>query len=85
MAFHNVKACPFCGGRPYIESHSRGYLKGESQKVVYVRCTECGARSDKMAIHADGLSNGEVIKAAVRKWNARYDAVGYVMIGDHRR
>lgn len=79
---HNLKACPFCGGRPYIESGSRAYVKGESTRVAYVRCTDCNARTDKIPI---SVGQSKAVHAAVNKWNCRYDAYGYMPVGDHRR
>ena len=79
---HNLKACPFCGGRPFIESHSRAFLKGEPTHVAYVRCSECEARTTKIPISI-GLS--EAVHRAVNRWNSRFNAVGYMPVGDHRR
>ena len=61
---HNLKACPFCGGRPYIESHSRGFVKGVSCRVAYVRCTECNTRTERFPI---SMGPAEAVKAAVNR------------------
>ena len=79
---HNVKACPFCGGRPYIESHSRAFIGGETTRVAYVRCSECNARSERVPI---SIGQSEAVKRVVAQWNCRYNAVGFIPVGDHRR
>ena len=80
---HNLKACPFCGGRPFIESHSRAFLKGEPTHVAYVRCSECEARTSKIPI--DPIGQAEAVKRAVNRWNSRFECVSYIPVGDHRR
>ena len=82
MALHNLKACPFCGGKPYIESHSRGFVDGKSTRVAYVRCSECNCRTERLPI---SIGQAEAVRAVVNKWNCRFDAVGYMPVGDHRR
>lgn len=77
---HNLKACPFCGGRPYIESHSRCYINGESTRAAYVRCTDCESRTERFPV---SLGQRKAVDAAVNRWNARYEAVGYIPVGDH--
>ena len=79
--YHNLKACPFCGGRPYIESRIRGFVNGESARVAYVRCTDCNARTDRIPI---SIGQAKAVDAVVNKWNARYNAIGYIQVGDHR-
>ena len=79
---HNLKACPFCGGRPYIESQSRCFINGESVRCAYVRCTECECRTQRVPIKP---SQAEAVQKVVNSWNARYNAVSYIPVGDHRR
>lgn len=78
---HYLKACPFCGGRPYIESGSRGFVKGVSCRVAYVRCVDCNTRTERIPI---SIGQSKAVQAVVRKWNCRFDAQEYMPIGDHR-
>ena len=68
-----VKACPFCGGKPYIERSSRGFIGGESAKVCYVRCLCCNARSPRIDL-SKAERNSRAVKEVVRKWNDRSDS-----------
>lgn len=78
--FHNLKACPFCGGRPFIESRSRGFLKGQETRVAYVRCSDCEARTSKIPV---SIGQKEAVKRAVNLWNCRFNAIGTMPVGDH--
>ena len=78
---YNLKACPFCGGRPYIESGSRGFYRGESTRVAFVRCTECNARSNRIPI---SIGQAKAVQAVVNQWNCRFDAISYEPCSDHR-
>lgn len=71
-----VKACPFCGGKPYIEESQRGYINGKSTKVCYVRCRECNARSNKVDVADYNCSSrsSEAIRDVVKAWNMRADS-----------
>ena len=77
----NLKACPFCGGRPYIESNSRGFVKGVSCRVAYVRCTECNTRTARFPV---SIGQREAVDAAVNRWNCRFNSISYTPISDHR-
>ena len=70
-----LKPCPFCGGKPYLEKSSRAFLGGESQRVSYVRCTKCEARSPKIPISRYGHScySIDAQNAAAEAWNRRAD------------
>ena len=56
----NMRSCPFCGGKPYLERSSRAYIGGRSMKVAYVRCTECSARGPKIPIMKYGKTSHSV-------------------------
>ena len=68
-----VKACPFCGGKPYIEESSRGFINGESTRVCFVRCKICNARSERVNLKDYGCSSysSQAIADVVASWNKR--------------
>lgn len=80
MAYYNLKACPFCGGRPYIEAHTRCFVNGESTKAAYVRCTECECRTEKFPV---SLGPRKAVEAAVNRWNSRFECISYIPVNDH--
>ena len=42
---NELKPCPFCGGKAYLEMRHRAFIKGKTTLVAYVRCRECEART----------------------------------------
>lgn len=72
-----VKACPFCGGRPYIEAGQRGFVGGVSAKVCYVRCLECGARSPRVDLADYGCTSrsSKAVDDVLEMWNRRAENV----------
>ena len=80
MSFHELKSCPFCGARPYIESRSRAFINGETVRVAYVRCTECNARAERFP---NSIGQRASVKLAVEAWNKRFDDVIFERVGDH--
>ncbi len=70
---YQIKLCPFCGGRPYLEGHTRAFINGETTKVAFVRCTQCSARSGRFNLADFGKSSWSIdaCKAAVEAWNSR--------------
>lgn len=68
-----VKACPFCGGKPYIEESQRGFVNGESTKVCFVRCKWCNARSNRVDLKDYGCSSysHDAIMDVIEAWNKR--------------
>ena len=68
-----LKPCPFCGGKAYLEKASRGFDKGESCRITYVRCLECNARSPRFALKNFGSTshNSEACRYATQAWNKR--------------
>lgn len=80
MSWHILKSCPFCGGKPYIESRSRAFIDGETTHVAYVRCSECNARTERFP---NSIGARESVRLAVDAWNKRFDNVIYERVGDH--
>lgn len=82
-----VKTCPFCGGKPYLESSQRGYVDGESTKVCYVRCRKCNARSPRLNIKDFGHTSRsvEAIEKVVEMWNSRVENYYEVEINTNKR
>ena len=82
-----VKSCPFCGGKPQLETHQRGFVNGKPTKVCYVRCTFCNARSLRVDLEAYKKKNrsAEAIRDVVEAWNERTDEVKeYRLKGDDK-
>ena len=82
-----VKACPFCGGKPYIEESQRGFIDGQSTKVCFVRCKWCNARSKRVNLADYGCSSysREAIDEVVAAWNTRAENVKtYRLTGHHK-
>lgn len=77
---YDLKTCPFCGGSPYIESDFRGFIKGESTKVAFVRCTECQTRTARYPI---SMGRREAIDMAVKRWNMRFNGISMCTVSDH--
>lgn len=65
-----LKPCPFCGGTAELQN------SGTLMKS-FVRCTECGAESQRVEISPFYASNDE----AIRAWNLRVDARENVKTG----
>lgn len=76
MKIEPLKPCPFCGGPAYLETNHRAFIKGETTKVAYVRCTECNARSGRYELRDFGCTStsGEANRLAVEAWNRRVSA-----------
>lgn len=72
-----VKSCPFCGGRPYIETAQRGFVGGISAKVCYVRCLACGARSPRVDLADYGRKSrsARAVDDVLEAWNKRAEEV----------
>lgn len=61
-----LKPCPFCGGEGRLMKNS-WMIKGESQKVAYVYCKKCNARTNYILKERVD----DFIGVAVKKWNRR--------------
>ena len=81
-----LKTCPFCGGKPYLEKASRGFVGGQPAKVCYVRCKSCNARSERVNIADFGHTSysGEAIKQVAEAWNSRVDNTELVFVQENR-
>ena len=68
-----LKRCPFCGGKPYLESKHRAFIGGKTTKVSYVRCSVCNARSGRVELSKYGKTSFSVDanKEAIEAWNKR--------------
>ena len=82
-----VKTCPFCGGMPYIEEHSRGYVNGQSTRVCYVRCKECNARSPRVDLKDYGVTSHspKAIQDVVDAWNKSILTIKPKLVSFRRR
>ena len=80
-----VKSCPFCGGKPYIESSSRGYINGEPTKTAYVRCRNCNARSERVNLKDYNVSSFSMnaVEDVVKAWNRRVSSVKEFDVSEH--
>ncbi len=70
---NELKPCPFCGGKAYLEKSSRGFVKAKPTKVAFVRCTVCDARSTRFDLAQYGRTSKskEANAEAIKAWNGR--------------
>lgn len=68
-----LKPCPFCGGRPFVEKHHRAYVDNVSTHVSFVRCMQCGARAQRFdhAEYVESCRRSSAFSDAVAAWNKR--------------
>lgn len=68
-----LKMCPFCGGKPYLEKNHRAFINAESTRVAFVRCSVCNARSGRINLKDYGCTSSslEAENAAIELWNRR--------------
>ncbi len=68
-----LKPCPFCGGEAYLETRHRAFVKAQTTRVAYVRCTKCEARSARFELKAYGCSSSsaEANRKAIEAWEMR--------------
>lgn len=68
-----LKPCPFCGGKAYIESSHRAFINAKSTKVAFIRCRECNARSGRFELSDYGCTShsSEACNKAIEAWNRR--------------
>ena len=68
-----LKPCPFCGGKPYLETSHRAFIKAKTTKVAFVRCRSCEARTGRFELSAFGRSSfsEEANRRAIDAWNRR--------------
>lgn len=81
---YKIKTCPFCGGRPYLETSHRAFINGESTRVAFVRCSKCNARSGRFRLEDFGHTSRsvEANDMAIESWNKRVDIVETIDIID---
>ena len=70
---YDLKPCPHCGGKAYLERRHRAFIKAETTHVAFVRCTQCSARSGRFKLADYGTPNHseEAERLAVEAWNLR--------------
>ena len=68
-----LKPCPFCGGKPYLETHHRAFINAKTTKVAFVRCRDCEARSNRFELETFGRTSysHEANLKAIEAWNRR--------------
>lgn len=70
---YNLKPCPFCGGRAYLETSHRAFVNSETTRVAFVRCTVCNARSGRERLEDYGCTSKskEANEKVIAAWNRR--------------
>ena len=70
---NELKPCPFCGGKAYLETRHRAFIKGKTTLVAYVRCRECEARTQRFELASFGRSSysAKANEQAIEAWNRR--------------
>lgn len=65
--------CPFCGGDPKLESSSRAVISAQTERVAYVYCRNCHARSPRIRLAKYGCTSysKDAVEEAARAWNRR--------------
>lgn len=73
--YHKLRTCPFCGGHARLETHMRTVIKGNVERVAYVYCTVCNARTERVRLSKyDRTSHSDDAESeAVNRWNSRVD------------
>ena len=72
-----VKACPFCGGKPFVELGSRAFIEGRTEKVCFVRCKWCNARSSRVRLSDYGVTSQskDAFNDVIEMWNKRAENI----------
>lgn len=65
-----LKPCPHCGGKAYLERDHRAFINAQSARVSFVRCTVCNARSGRF-MHKPENTTAEACQKAIEAWNKR--------------
>ena len=68
-----LKPCPFCGGKPYLETNHRAFIKAKTTKVAFVRCRVCNARTQRFELGEFGCTShsSAANEKAIEAWNRR--------------
>ena len=82
MSEIKLKPCPFCGGKPYIETNHRAFINAKTTKVAFVRCKGCNARTERIPLEKYGKTSHslEAELDAIEAWNKRTEKTGRWMI-----
>lgn len=77
-----LRTCPFCGGRPYVEEDQRGFINGQSTHVCFIRCCACNSRSPRIDIdeYKKQMTAREAIDMIAETWNTRVDDAPFMSI-----
>lgn len=68
----NLKPCPFCGGKAFLERADKAKVGSRRMKVIYARCGNCWARTGRMAYMDDEIdSRLKAKRDAITAWNIR--------------
>lgn len=72
----NLKPCPFCGGKAYLETNHRAFINAQTTRVAFVRCLNCNARTQRIELAKYGKTSHsiEAENEAVQAWNRRATA-----------
>ena len=70
-----LRRCPFCGGKAYLETGHRAFIGGITTRVAFVRCRDCNARSGREELRDYGCTShsGEANAKVIAAWNRRYN------------
>ena len=86
MSEIKLKSCPFCGGKPYLETNHRAFINAKTTKVAYVRCKSCNARTERIPLEKYGKTSHsfEAELDAIEAWNKRAEKTGKWIIKKDR-
>lgn len=78
MSEIKLKSCPFCGGKPYLETNHRAFINAKTTKVAYVWCRSCNARTERIPLEKYGKTSHslEAESDAMKAWNNRVEKTG---------
>ena len=78
MSEIKLKSCPFCGGKPYLETNHRAFINAKTTKVAFVRCKSCNARTERIPLEKYGKTSHslEAKLDAIAAWNKRAEKTG---------
>lgn len=78
MKKYDLKPCPHCGGKAFLERRHRAFINAKTTTVAFVRCTLCNARSGRFGLEETGGTRNHSAAAeqmAVDAWNKRVGEV----------